>query len=281
MRNQKTTKNGRRYPIEIKVFCLGQRKRSTKAYKNLNSEMPFCIPSISTLERLSANILVDVRFNSIVLKALAKRASQLSFKDRHVVIMFDEVYTTMDFETNTGVYHLHSKQSDKSYNALQESSIGSDTITLVQHASCSPRSTPQRLPADLKQQWSILTPPPDILCTRTSTTTTTINEKSSLVNGRLIYNSKRSFSPQSAPTWCISCIYLSRDLKTLVTGCYNGQICLWQVDPATLKMTPRCLHVGHTVFIMCLSKASVVMEQNYIVSSSESSEMCAWDVVDS
>lgn len=83
-----------------------------------------------------------------------------------------------------------------------------------------------------------------------------------------------------APTHCISCIYLSRDQKTLVTGCYDGQICLWQVDPDTLKMTPRCLLVGHTAPIMCLSRASVVMEQNYIVSSSESGEMCTWDVVD-
>ncbi|XP_015115415.1 WD repeat-containing protein 7 isoform X6 [Diachasma alloeum] len=83
-----------------------------------------------------------------------------------------------------------------------------------------------------------------------------------------------------APTHCISCIYLSRDQKTLVTGCYDGQICLWQVDPDTLKMTPRCLLVGHTAPIMCLSRASVIMEQNYIVSSSESGEMCTWDLVD-
>ncbi|XP_063977797.1 WD repeat-containing protein 7 isoform X2 [Diachasmimorpha longicaudata] len=83
-----------------------------------------------------------------------------------------------------------------------------------------------------------------------------------------------------APTHCISCIYLSKDQKTLVTGCYDGQICLWQVDPDTLKMTPRCLLVGHTAPIMCLSRASVIMEQNYIVSSSESGEMCTWDLVD-
>ncbi|KOX70671.1 WD repeat-containing protein 7 [Melipona quadrifasciata] len=76
-----------------------------------------------------------------------------------------------------------------------------------------------------------------------------------------------------APTHCISCIYLSRDQKTLVTGCYDGQICLWQ-------MSPRCLLVGHTAPIMCLSRASVIMEQNYIVSSSESGEMCTWDLVD-
>ncbi|XP_029052296.1 uncharacterized protein LOC114880452 [Osmia bicornis bicornis] len=54
----------------------------------------------------------------------------------------------------------------------QELNIGSDLITLVKHPSCSPRSTPQRLPSDLKAMttWSspILTPPSDILKTRNS-----------------------------------------------------------------------------------------------------------------
>ena len=52
----------------------------------------------------------------------------------------------------------------------QELNIGSDLITLVKHPSCSPRSTPQRLPADLKHLWSspIPNPPSDILRTRNS-----------------------------------------------------------------------------------------------------------------
>ncbi|XP_054284086.1 WD repeat-containing protein 7 isoform X2 [Macrosteles quadrilineatus] len=82
------------------------------------------------------------------------------------------------------------------------------------------------------------------------------------------------------PTHCISCIFLSKDHRTLVTGCHDGQICLWQVEPDTLKMTPRCLLVGHTAPILCLAKASIVMDNNYIVSSSESGEMCTWDLVD-
>ncbi|XP_057327998.1 WD repeat-containing protein 7 isoform X7 [Microplitis mediator] len=81
------------------------------------------------------------------------------------------------------------------------------------------------------------------------------------------------------PTHCISCMYLSRDQKTLVTGCYDGHICLWQVDPETLKMTPRCLLVGHTGSVMCLSRASDVLELDYIVSCSENGEMCTWDLV--
>ncbi|XP_063835595.1 WD repeat-containing protein 7-like [Ostrinia nubilalis] len=83
-----------------------------------------------------------------------------------------------------------------------------------------------------------------------------------------------------APTHCISSIYLSRDQKTLVTGCYDGQICIWQVHPETLKMTPRCLLVGHTAPVTCLSRASIIQDNNFIVSSSEAGEMCTWDLVD-
>lgn len=37
-----------------------------------------------------------------------------------------------------------------------------------------------------------------------------------------------------------------------------------------LQMTPRCLLVGHTAPVLCLSKASIVLDNNFIVSSSES-----------
>nr|XP_049698611.1 WD repeat-containing protein 7 isoform X15 [Helicoverpa armigera] len=83
-----------------------------------------------------------------------------------------------------------------------------------------------------------------------------------------------------APTHCVSSVYLSRDQKTLVTGCYDGQICIWQVDPDNLKMTPRCLLVGHTAPVTCLSRASIIQDNNFIVSSSEAGEMCTWDLVD-
>ncbi|KAK9511220.1 hypothetical protein O3M35_005820 [Rhynocoris fuscipes] len=85
---------------------------------------------------------------------------------------------------------------------------------------------------------------------------------------------------KNPPTHCVSCVYLSRDQSTLITGCYDGQICLWRVHPETLKMTPRCLLVGHTAPILCLSKASVVLDNNFVVSSTENGEMCTWDLVD-
>lgn len=48
----------------------------------------------------------------------------------------------------------------------------------------------------------------------------------------------------NTPTHCVSSVFLSRDQRTLATGCYDGQICLWQIDSdsnKTFDMTPRCL----------------------------------------
>jgi WD repeat-containing protein 7 len=45
---------------------------------------------------------------------------------------------------------------------------------------------------------------------------------------------------KNTPTHCISSVFLSRDQRTLATGCYDGQICLWQIDD-DFEMTPRCL----------------------------------------
>lgn len=61
--------------------------------------------------------------------------------------------------------------------------------------------------------------------------------------------------------------------------CLNLLLCR-QVDPDTLHMTPRCLLVGHTAPVLCISKASIIQDNNYIVSSSEAGEMCTWDLVD-
>ncbi|XP_050439135.1 WD repeat-containing protein 7 isoform X2 [Adelges cooleyi] len=81
-------------------------------------------------------------------------------------------------------------------------------------------------------------------------------------------------------THCISCVYLSPDQRTLVTGCYDGQICLWSVSPETLKMVPRCLLVGHTAPVLCLTYASIIADNGFFVSSSENGEMSTWDIVD-
>ncbi|KFP07872.1 WD repeat-containing protein 7 [Calypte anna] len=82
-----------------------------------------------------------------------------------------------------------------------------------------------------------------------------------------------------APTHCISTLLLMDDTSVVVTGCHDGQICLWDLSP-DLEVNPRALLFGHTASVTCLSKASASSDKQYIVSASESGEMCLWDVND-
>ena len=88
-----------------------------------------------------------------------------------------------------------------------------------------------------------------------------------------------------APTHCISAIYLMRDQKTLVTGASDGQVILWEVDPASTttdswNLTPRHLLMGHTAPIKCIAKATAGTEAHHVVTSSENGEMFSWDTID-
>uniref|UniRef100_A0A8B9J163 WD repeat domain 7 n=1 Tax=Amazona collaria TaxID=241587 RepID=A0A8B9J163_9PSIT len=82
-----------------------------------------------------------------------------------------------------------------------------------------------------------------------------------------------------APTHCISCLLLLEEGPTVVSGCQDGQLCLWDLAPE-LRVNPRALLFGHSASITCLAKASAAGAQRYIASASESGEMCLWDVTD-
>ncbi|XP_067140814.1 WD repeat-containing protein 7 isoform X4 [Centruroides vittatus] len=82
-----------------------------------------------------------------------------------------------------------------------------------------------------------------------------------------------------APTHCISSIYFTRNQKTIVTGCNDGQICLWDVID-NLKIIPRCLLFGHTAPVLCLTYGSNSADSTLLVSSSEAGEMSLWDLTD-
>ncbi|KAF1458993.1 WD repeat-containing protein 7, partial [Pygoscelis antarcticus] len=60
---------------------------------------------------------------------------------------------------------------------------------------------------------------------------------------------------RKAPTHCISTLLLMEDASMIVTGCHDGQICLWDLS-LELEINPRALLFGHTASITCLSKAS-------------------------
>ncbi|XP_069780050.1 WD repeat-containing protein 7 isoform X2 [Narcine bancroftii] len=82
-----------------------------------------------------------------------------------------------------------------------------------------------------------------------------------------------------APTHCISTLLVMDDFTTIVTGCHDGQICLWDLTPK-IEIIPRALLFGHTSSITCLSKANASSDKQYVASASESGEMCLWDVND-
>ncbi|KAG8181336.1 hypothetical protein JTE90_017504 [Oedothorax gibbosus] len=82
-----------------------------------------------------------------------------------------------------------------------------------------------------------------------------------------------------APTHCISVIYLTHDQKTIVTGCNDGRICVWDLKEK-YKIVPRCLLFGHTAPVLCLTHGSIATDSTLLVSSSEAGEMSLWDVTD-
>ncbi|KAM9508320.1 WD repeat-containing protein 7-like [Guaruba guarouba] len=82
-----------------------------------------------------------------------------------------------------------------------------------------------------------------------------------------------------APTHCISSLLLLEEVPMVVSGCQDGQICLWDVA-RDLQINPRALLFGHSASVTCLAKASAAGDKQYIVSASESGEMCLWDVND-
>ncbi|CAL9683307.1 unnamed protein product [Knipowitschia caucasica] len=84
---------------------------------------------------------------------------------------------------------------------------------------------------------------------------------------------------RAAPTHCVSSLLVLDDCSAVITGCHDGQICLWDTTPE-LEMCPRAMLFGHTSSITCLAKASACAEKQYIVSASENGEMCLWDVND-
>ncbi|CAM9416244.1 unnamed protein product [Lampetra fluviatilis] len=82
-----------------------------------------------------------------------------------------------------------------------------------------------------------------------------------------------------APNHCVSSLLLTEDQHTIVTGCQDGQLCLWNLDE-DLKITPRALLFGHLEGVTCLGRANPLRDHPYVVSCDENGQMCLWDVSD-
>ena len=52
---------------------------------------------------------------------------------------------------------------------------------------------------------------------------------------------------KSSPGHCVSCVYLLRDQRTMVTGSHDGQLIIWQLENTDQwNFTPRHMLIGHT-----------------------------------
>ncbi|EDV25286.1 uncharacterized protein TRIADDRAFT_37484 [Trichoplax adhaerens] len=84
----------------------------------------------------------------------------------------------------------------------------------------------------------------------------------------------------SPPTHHISCIAVTPDQRTIVTGTLDGQIGLWDLRTLqnnTLQLVPKNLIFGHPTPVTALAIANDKWEKASIISSAEEGEICLWD----
>ncbi|XP_076813155.1 WD repeat-containing protein 7-like isoform X1 [Clavelina lepadiformis] len=84
------------------------------------------------------------------------------------------------------------------------------------------------------------------------------------------------------PTHRICSILFTPDFKTIVSGCRDGQLCVWEYDGNTIS--PKFMLFGHTGPVTSLtavpSGTSGVWKKHHIISVSDTGEVCLWDLVD-
>ncbi|XP_003744606.1 WD repeat-containing protein 7 [Galendromus occidentalis] len=84
---------------------------------------------------------------------------------------------------------------------------------------------------------------------------------------------------KKAPAHSVSCLVLSKDNTTLVTGSHEGHLCIW--DDCGGQLIPRVMLHGHTSKVVCLAtERNHLTNQQLLVSASESGEMSLWDMND-
>ncbi|XP_072173501.1 WD repeat-containing protein 7-like [Diadema setosum] len=84
---------------------------------------------------------------------------------------------------------------------------------------------------------------------------------------------------KTAPTHCVSAVLVTSDQQTIITGCHDGQIILWDLND-NMKVVPRNMLFGHSSSITCLARANENWESASFVSAAENGEIFLWDVCD-
>lgn len=82
------------------------------------------------------------------------------------------------------------------------------------------------------------------------------------------------------PTHRISSIFVSFNFQTIVTGCRDGQLLVWDRERNS-NITPKCMLFGHSSSIISITAAEIsgsTKSHEHIVSGSDSGELCLWDI---
>jgi hypothetical protein len=89
VKNQKLVPRARRFTLEEKIFALTLYKASGKGYKLLSKI--FALPSVRTLTNLLNNLPFTPGINKQLFNSLGETVKRLSNKDKHSILLFDEI----------------------------------------------------------------------------------------------------------------------------------------------------------------------------------------------
>ncbi|XP_050497704.1 uncharacterized protein LOC126878851 isoform X2 [Diabrotica virgifera virgifera] len=98
IRTQQQKLKGRKFTIDEKVLALTLFKGSGKGYKLLSKI--FSLPSKRTLTNLLNKIKLNPGINEIMFKMLQKSVHKMTPRDRHCVLMFDEMFLSTRLQYN-------------------------------------------------------------------------------------------------------------------------------------------------------------------------------------
>nr|CAB3267729.1 WD repeat-containing protein 7 [Phallusia mammillata] len=84
------------------------------------------------------------------------------------------------------------------------------------------------------------------------------------------------------PTHRVCSILVTPDLQHIVTGCRDGQLCIWKYNDKGI--IPKSMLFGHTSSVVSITSVpngtGGSWKKQHIASASESGEICLWELVD-
>ncbi|XP_028399400.1 WD repeat-containing protein 7-like isoform X2 [Dendronephthya gigantea] len=92
------------------------------------------------------------------------------------------------------------------------------------------------------------------------------------------------FWGSTPPKHVVTCILVTYDQKTVITGSKSGQLGVWDVrhlEGGKVEVVAKSLIFGHSDLVSALACACVGLEnQSAVISAAENGELCLWDVDD-